>query len=81
MFSENIRWEREKKMKKGRRKEDETCYRSRYVCAASSSNKASSPSPNYWDWWKPEKGAPSPSLSDILWPSAGFSLSLPSFIG
>ncbi|GLT63065.1 hypothetical protein SLA2020_356580 [Shorea laevis] len=24
-----------------------------------------------WDGWKPEKGSSAPSLSDILWPSAG----------
>ena len=25
----------------------------------------------FWDGWKPEKASASPSLSDILWPSAG----------
>ncbi|KAK4793822.1 hypothetical protein SAY86_011816 [Trapa natans] len=24
-----------------------------------------------WDRWKPEKSAPAPSLSDVLWPAAG----------
>lgn len=35
------------------------------VAASSSSNIA------FWENWKPEKGAKSPSLSDIIWPSAG----------
>ncbi|KAL8118243.1 uncharacterized protein LOC141723640 [Apium graveolens] len=26
---------------------------------------------NLWENWKPDKGAKSPSLSDIIWPSAG----------
>lgn len=25
----------------------------------------------FWDAWKPETGSASPSLSDVLWPSAG----------
>ncbi|XP_040988013.1 uncharacterized protein LOC121235708 [Juglans microcarpa x Juglans regia] len=25
----------------------------------------------FWDYWKPQKGPAAPSLSDILWPSAG----------
>lgn len=33
-----------------------------------SSNAAGAPP---WDSWKPEKSAPSPSLSDVLWPAAG----------
>ncbi|KAF7838415.1 putative integral membrane HPP family protein [Senna tora] len=34
------------------------------------SSDVASPSP-IWDDWKPVKGASAPSLSDILWPSAG----------
>ncbi|MED6216855.1 hypothetical protein PIB30_012024 [Stylosanthes scabra] len=30
-----------------------------------------SPSPSLWDDWKPLKSSSTPSLSDILWPSAG----------
>ncbi|XVE54852.1 hypothetical protein DITRI_Ditri03aG0115900 [Diplodiscus trichospermus] len=37
------------------------------VVVASSSNVAAPP----WDSWKPEKSSSAPSLSDILWPSAG----------
>lgn len=33
-----------------------------------SSNVSAAP---FWDAWKPQKGSASPSLSDILWPSAG----------
>ncbi|KAL5747384.1 hypothetical protein ACOSP7_024383 [Xanthoceras sorbifolium] len=35
---------------------------------ASSSNVAAAP---FWESWKPQKGSSDPSLSDILWPSAG----------
>ncbi|CAK9183383.1 unnamed protein product [Ilex paraguariensis] len=35
---------------------------------ASSSNNIAAP---LWDDWQPEKGSKSPSLSDVLWPSAG----------
>lgn len=38
------------------------------VVIVASSNVAASP---LWDGWKPQKGAPSLSLSDVLWPSAG----------
>ncbi|KAJ8771883.1 hypothetical protein K2173_027060 [Erythroxylum novogranatense] len=38
------------------------------IVVASSSTNASVP---LWDAWKPEKASSSPSLSDILWPSAG----------
>lgn len=27
-----------------------------------------------WDTWKPDKASPAPSLSDIIWPSAGQSV-------
>jgi len=42
---------------------------SRNFVAASSSN-VDSPSIS-WDDWKPEKGSKAPSLSDVVWPSAG----------
>ncbi|XP_015886293.2 uncharacterized protein LOC107421549 [Ziziphus jujuba] len=35
---------------------------------AASSNATTTP---FWDGWKPDKASASPSLSDILWPSAG----------
>ncbi|XP_057741855.1 uncharacterized protein LOC130960472 [Arachis stenosperma] len=35
------------------------------------SSDVASPSPSLWDDWKPLKSASTPSLSDILWPSAG----------
>ncbi|KAK8484636.1 hypothetical protein V6N13_025439 [Hibiscus sabdariffa] len=38
------------------------------VVVASSSNVAA---PDLWDSWKPQKSSSAPSLSDILWPSAG----------
>ena len=37
-------------------------------------------SPSVWDDWKPLKGSSTPSLSDILWPSAGLTPSLYIFI-
>lgn len=43
------------------------------VVIVASSNVAASP---LWDGWKPQKGAPSLSLSDVLWPSAGEQLTL-----
>ncbi|KAF3447372.1 hypothetical protein FNV43_RR12558 [Rhamnella rubrinervis] len=47
-----------------------TNYGTRKRCRAivASSNVAPAP---FWDAWKPQKGSASPSLSDILWPSAG----------
>lgn len=41
--------------------------RREFGVVASSSNVAAP----FWDGWKPEKSSASPSLSDILWPSAG----------
>ncbi|XP_039000422.1 transmembrane protein DDB_G0273707/DDB_G0273361-like [Hibiscus syriacus] len=38
------------------------------VVVASSGNVASS---DLWESWKPQKSSPAPSLSDVLWPSAG----------
>ncbi|KAG9441786.1 hypothetical protein H6P81_017640 [Aristolochia fimbriata] len=40
------------------------------IRAFSGSSDAASPSPG-WDFFKPVRGAPSPLLSDIIWPSAG----------
>ncbi|XP_010242340.1 PREDICTED: uncharacterized protein LOC104586723 [Nelumbo nucifera] len=37
------------------------------IVASSSSDAAAV----WWDGWTPDKGAPSPSLSDVFWPSAG----------
>lgn len=37
------------------------------VVASASSNVAAP----FWDSWVPEKGSKAPSLSDIIWPSAG----------
>ncbi|XP_068640905.1 uncharacterized protein [Aristolochia californica] len=42
----------------------------RSIRASSSSSNADSSSPQ-WDWFKPTQGAPAPSLSDVIWPSAG----------
>lgn len=38
----------------------------KFVVASSSTSDAA-----LWENWKPDKGAKSPSLSDIIWPSAG----------
>lgn len=38
------------------------------VVAAASGGNVATPA---WDSWKPQKGSAAPSLSDILWPSAG----------
>ncbi|KAF5734717.1 hypothetical protein HS088_TW15G00209 [Tripterygium wilfordii] len=42
--------------------------RRRHGIVVSSSGNLAAP---VWDSWKPEKGSSAPSLSDILWPSAG----------
>ncbi|KAK9114087.1 hypothetical protein Syun_020884 [Stephania yunnanensis] len=46
-------------------------HRSSKLLIVSSSSSANSTVPSQWDSWKPEKSAAAPSLSDILWPSAG----------
>lgn len=42
--------------------------RREYGVVASSSSNVAAP---FWDGWKPQKGPAAPSLSDIVWPSAG----------
>ncbi|OMO96113.1 hypothetical protein CCACVL1_05069 [Corchorus capsularis] len=52
----------EKRRKKEGRRENGV------VVVASSSSNVAAP---LWDSWKPDKSSSAPSLSDILWPSAG----------
>ncbi|KAL4633791.1 hypothetical protein ACB092_04G148000 [Castanea dentata] len=42
--------------------------RREYGVVASSSSNVAAP---FWDDWKPQKGPAAPSLSDLVWPSAG----------
>ena len=42
--------------------------RREYGVVASSSSNVAAP---FWDGWKTQKGLAAPSLSDIVWPSAG----------
>lgn len=54
-------------------KTHETIRRNRGVRTAASEN---SVSPPHWDSWRPDKVASVPSLSDVVWPSAGAFLAM-----
>ena len=45
--------------------------------SAAASSSGSVPAAPLWDTWSPDKATPSPSLSDVLWPSLGMFLFLP----
>ncbi|KAL3845992.1 hypothetical protein ACJIZ3_003395 [Penstemon smallii] len=53
--------------KRGLRKENRVS-RKKELCVVSSSSNVAAP---MWDNWAPEKNSKAPSLSDVVWPSAG----------